>query len=132
MAKKPEQTFVSEAVFAEALERHLEEKRTAVTWSDLELNKVYKITKVEKKVSVYGVCYILHLRSEEGEEVTVFSPRSLIEEFRQNQKPGYAPYLLSLGVETYKVTRHRKHRYELVFVFEEGTPDVVIDSEPPN
>ena len=131
MAKKPEQTFVSEAVFAEALERHLEEKRSPVTWADLELNKVYKITKVEKKVSVYGVCYILHLRTE-GEEVTVFAPRSLIEEFRQNQKPGYAPYLLSLGVETYKVTRHRKHRYELVFVFEEGTPDVVIDSKPPN
>ena len=93
---------------------------------------MYKITQVEKKVSVYGVCYILHLRSEEGEEVTVFAPRSLIEEFRQRQKPGYAPYLLSLGVETYKVTRHRKHKYELVFIHEEGTPDVVIDSEPPN
>ena len=132
MAKKPEQTFVSESVFAEALEQHLEEKRSAVTWADLELNKVYKITKVEKKVSVYGVCYILNLHTEEGEELTVFAPRSLIEEFRQRQKLGYAPYLLSLGVETYKVTRHRKHRYELVFIFEEGTADVVIDSEPPN
>ena len=124
--------FVSDSEFATALEQHLEQKRSAVTWADLELNTIYKITQVEKKVSVYGVCYILHLRTERGDELTLFAPRSLIEEFRQRQSPGYAPYLLSLGVETYKVTRHRKHKYELAFIFEEGTPDVIIDSKPPN
>ena len=127
-----EKKFVSDSEFATALEQHLEQKRSAVTWADLELNKVYKITQVEKKVSVYGVCYILHLCTEEGDELTVFAPRSLIEEFRQRQRPGYQPYLLSLGVETYKVTRHRKHKYELVFIFEEGSKDIVVESEPPN
>ena len=124
--------FVSDSEFAKALESRLEEKRSAVSWSDLELNTIYKVIQVDKKVSVYGVCYILHLRTEKGEELTVFAPRSLIEEFRQRKKPGFVPYLLSLGVETYKVTRHRKHKYELVFIYEPDSPEVSIDAEPPN
>ena len=124
--------FVSDGEFAKALEARLEEKRSAVSWSELELNTIYKIFQVDKKVSVYGVCYILHLRTEQGDELTVFAPRSLIEEFRQRKKPDFAPYLLSLGVETYKVTRHRKHKYELVFIHELASPEVSIDAEPPN
>ena len=110
---------------------YLKQKRSAVVWADLELKKVYKITQVEKKVSVYGVCYILHLRTE-GDKLTVFAPRSLIEEFRQRQRPGYQPYLLSLSVETYKVTQHRKHKYELVFIYEEGSKDIVVECKPSN
>ena len=124
--------FVSEEAFSVALERHREEKESAINWSELEQNVVYKVTAIDKRVSVYGVCYILHLLKRNGEEYTVFAPRSLIEEFRRNRKPSYSPYLISLGVEHHLVTRHKKHKFDLVFVHEEGSAEVKLDDEPPN
>ena len=64
-----------------ALEKHEEEKETAVSWSDLEENIIYKITAIEKRISVYGECYLLTLTKKTGEEVAVFAPRSLIQVF---------------------------------------------------
>ena len=124
--------FVSDEAFSVALERHREEKETAINWSELEQNVVHKVTAIDKRVSVYGVCYILHLLKRNGEEYTVFAPRSLIEEFRRNRKPSYSPYLISLGVDHFQVTRHKKHKFELVFVHEEGAKEVELDDEPPN
>ena len=127
-----EKQFVSESAFSVALEQRLEEKKTAVAWEDLLLDTVYKITQIDKRISVYGVCYILHLRTQDGTENTVFAPRSLVDDFRQRRKPGYSPYMISLGVETYKVNRHKKHKFELVFIHEPNAAEVTLDDEPPN
>ena len=124
--------FVSDEAFSIALEKHKEEKETAVAWADLEKNVIHKIIAVDKRVSVHGVCYILHLVKKNGEELTCFASRSMIDEFRRKQKPGYSPYIISLGVDHFAVTNHTKHRYELVWVHEEGEKQVEIDSEPPN
>ena len=124
--------FVSDEEFSVALEKHREEKEVAAAWSELEENVIYKITAIDKRISVYGVCYILTLTKKSGEEVCVFAPRSLITEFRKKSKPGYSPYLISLGIDVYRATNHRKHKYELVFVHEENAPEITIDDEPPN
>ena len=124
--------FVSDEDFSVALEQHREAKETAINWSELEQNVVHKVTAIDKRVSVYGVCYILHLLKKNGDEYTVFAPRSLIEEFRRNRRPSYSPYLISLGVDHFVVTRHKKHKFELVFVHEEGAKEVILDDEPPN
>ena len=124
--------FVSDEAFSVALERHREEKQNAINWSELEQNVVYKLVAIDKRISVYGVCYILHLFKRDGEEYTVFAPKSLIEEFRRNRKPDHQPYLISLGVDHYLVTRHKKHKFELVFVYEKDCREVGLDDEPPN
>lgn len=124
--------FVSDEEFSIALEKHKEEKETAVAWSELEENVIYKITAIDKRISVYGVCYLITLTKKNQEEVCVFAPRSLIQEFRKKNRPSYSPYLISLGIDVYRATNHRKHKYELVFVHEEDAQEITIDDEPPN
>ena len=124
-------SFVTEEKFADALIRKREDT-SSKKWNELLLDEIYKIVNIEKKISAYGVCYLMSCQSREGEFFKVFAPRYLIEEFRRLQRPNYAAYFISLGVERNPLTNHTRNKFDLVFVHEEGCLSIDLDNEPPN
>ena len=86
---------------------------------------IYKILKIEKKISQYGACYLLTINAKEGEPFTTFAPAS----------PKPRTRLLAVhgvfGSRTLSVDKSKGTQIR-VGICEEDAIEVKIDDEPPN
>ena len=110
MAKR---SFISKERFAKCVEIQKKEEEV-LNWIKLDEETLYRINKIEPKVSVkYGDCFILHIESEQGEVTKVWGPERLVRKIKEKRKSNEAVYFVSLGQE--RANKKTYNNFDLMF-----------------
>ena len=72
--------FITADEFREALASKQEISPSA-KWTDLMVGEIYKIVKVDKKVSSFSPCYLARIQASDGGKlIKIFLPQGLVDE----------------------------------------------------
>ena len=116
--------FITSDEFREALASK-QEIAPSAKWTDLIVGEIYKILKVDKKVSTFGACFLARIQPREGgKPIKIFLPQSLVDEIVELSLPDHRFYFLCLGVDVSRVNSRRKYLYDLVLRKEVGAVEL--------
>ena len=111
--------FISKGQFKKLADKKKEEEKDVKSWGDLPTDVIYRIKQIEKKNGKFGECYILTSITKSRQEIKVWSPKKLIEEFEEEQKKTKPRtlYFCSLGqVRKQDGSGHMKNVFDSCFL----------------
>ena len=93
------QDFITRGQFKKLSTQKKEEDRDVTNWADISTETIFRIKQVEKKIGKFGDCHIITAISKTREEIKVWAPKKLLEEFQEEEKKKKtrALYFISLG-----------------------------------
>ena len=95
-------------------------------WADLAMNKIYKILKLDKKLSTYGICHLGKVQDDEGKVYKLFLPPSMVDELIELSLPDHIFYFICLGVDKSRINSYKKNKFQIVMVPEVGCMELTL------
>ena len=120
--------FMSTGEFGLLLAAQKEEIVTT-PWVQLPTDTIFKITKIERRTSKFGPCWLTEGISRDSRVYHFFSPKGLVYFVKKHNSENRSFFMISLGQEWNRHTSTRKNNFEILYRVEPNSPILVTDIE---